>query len=115
LRAGFLAQLARHSDRLSFTNGFGTIELRGHIIVPLFCRDSGSNSDSWCEFQIGEIKIGERRARPELRPELKCPRNKRSADELMLRLRQHGAEVIERANVQLASAPADGVFPTIST
>jgi lysine-ketoglutarate reductase/saccharopine dehydrogenase-like protein (TIGR00300 family) len=32
-------------------------------------------------------------------------------DELMLRLRQHGAEVIERANVQLASAPADGVFP----
>ena len=29
----------------------------------------------------------------------------------MLRLRQHGAEVVERANVQLAPAPADGVFP----
>jgi lysine-ketoglutarate reductase/saccharopine dehydrogenase-like protein (TIGR00300 family) len=32
-------------------------------------------------------------------------------DELILRLRQHGAEVIERAEIQLGSAPANGVFP----
>src|SRR5205807_5741488 len=32
-------------------------------------------------------------------------------DELVLRLRQHGAEVVERAQAQLAKAPADGVFP----
>jgi lysine-ketoglutarate reductase/saccharopine dehydrogenase-like protein (TIGR00300 family) len=33
-------------------------------------------------------------------------------DELILRLRQQGAEVVERANAQVASAPADGVFPS---
>ena len=32
-------------------------------------------------------------------------------DELVLRLRQHGAEVMERKSVQLAAAPADGVYP----
>src|SRR5204862_6706807 len=32
-------------------------------------------------------------------------------DDIVLRLRQHGAEVIEKADVQLAPAPADGVFP----
>src|SRR5437762_11082886 len=30
----------------------------------------------------------------------------------ILRLRQQGAEVVERANAQVASAPADGVFPS---
>ncbi len=34
-----------------------------------------------------------------------------SLDELVLQLRQHGAEVVERKSVQLAAAPADGVFP----
>src|SRR6267142_779511 len=32
-------------------------------------------------------------------------------DELVLRLRQHGAEITEKVDVQLAPAPADGVFP----
>src|SRR5213079_3494427 len=32
-------------------------------------------------------------------------------DELILRLRQQGAEVLERANAQIAAASADGVFP----
>ena len=32
-------------------------------------------------------------------------------DELILRLRQQGAEVMERANAQLAPAPVNGVFP----
>src|SRR5207244_9700376 len=32
-------------------------------------------------------------------------------DELILRLRQHGSEVAEHADAQLAPAPADGVFP----
>jgi lysine-ketoglutarate reductase/saccharopine dehydrogenase-like protein (TIGR00300 family) len=32
-------------------------------------------------------------------------------DELILRLRQHGAEVAKREDAQLASASADGVFP----
>src|SRR5262249_32020234 len=32
-------------------------------------------------------------------------------DDLILRLRQHGAEVAERTDAQLAASPADGVFP----
>src|SRR5207245_11692790 len=32
-------------------------------------------------------------------------------DDLLLRLRQHGGEVIERKSVQTARAPSDGVFP----
>jgi hypothetical protein len=32
-------------------------------------------------------------------------------DDLILRLRQHGAEALEKKQAQLAAAPADGVFP----
>jgi lysine-ketoglutarate reductase/saccharopine dehydrogenase-like protein (TIGR00300 family) len=62
-------------------------------------------------FKIGEIKIGERRADQSFARIEVSAETSESLDELMLRLRQHGAEVIERANVQLASAPANGVFP----
>ena len=32
-------------------------------------------------------------------------------DDLILRLRQHGAEVAEKGDAQLAAAPGDGIFP----
>ncbi|MEO6871308.1 MAG: TIGR00300 family protein [Chthoniobacterales bacterium] len=89
-----------------------TIELRGHIIdsliLPKVLDEIITHGGT---FKIGEIRIGEGRADPSFaRIEVEGP----SADEfddLMLRLRQHGAEVVEKKSVQLASAPADGVFP----
>src|SRR5947209_7464430 len=89
-----------------------TIELRGHIIDSLILPKvldeilrAGGN------FKIREIKIGERRAdQSYARIEVSGPTHE-ALDELVLRLRQHGAEVTEKVDVRLALAPADGVFP----
>jgi lysine-ketoglutarate reductase/saccharopine dehydrogenase-like protein (TIGR00300 family) len=89
-----------------------TIELRGHIIDSLILPKvldeilrAGGN------FKIREIKIGERRAdQSYARIEVSGPTHE-TLDELVLRLRQHGAEITEKVDVQLALAPADGVFP----
>jgi len=89
-----------------------TIELRGHIIDSLILPKvldeilrAGGN------FKIREIKIGERRAdQSYARIEVSGPTNE-TLDELVLRLRQHGAEITEKVDVQIAPAPADGVFP----
>jgi lysine-ketoglutarate reductase/saccharopine dehydrogenase-like protein (TIGR00300 family) len=89
-----------------------TIELRGHIIDSLILpkvldeilRAGGT-------FKIEQIKIGQRRAdQSRARIEVSAPSHE-TLDELVLRLRQHGAEVAKRADVQLAKAPTDGVFP----
>ena len=89
-----------------------TIELRGHIIdsliLPKVLDEIIARGSA---FKIGEIKIGEQRTDPSFaRIEVMAPNND-ALDELVLRLRQHGAEVTEKENVQLATAPADGVFP----
>src|SRR5215471_5255285 len=89
-----------------------TIELRGHIIdsliLPKVLDEIIARGSA---FKIGEIKIGEQRTDPSFaRIEVMAP-NDDALDELILRLRQHGAEVTEKKNVQLATAPADGVFP----
>src|SRR5204862_410201 len=63
------------------------------------------------DFKIGEIKIGQNRVdQSYARIEVSGPTHE-ALDEIVLRLRQHGAEDIEKADVQLAPAPADGVFP----
>jgi lysine-ketoglutarate reductase/saccharopine dehydrogenase-like protein (TIGR00300 family) len=88
------------------------IELRGHIIDSLLLPKvldeilTGGGS-----FTIREIKIGKQRNDPSYAcidvfgPSLEI------VDDLVRRLRQHGAEVVEQKAVQLAEAPADGVFP----
>src|SRR3989442_10152831 len=89
-----------------------TIELRGHIIDSLILpKVLDQILTHGANFKIGEIKIGEKRtdqsfARIEVSAE-----TSEALDELILRLRQHGAEVVKRANVEIAAAPADGVFP----
>src|SRR5919198_638008 len=89
-----------------------TIELRGHIIDSLILpKVLDQILTHGANFKIGEIKIGERRADQSFARIEVSAETSEALDELMLRLRQHGAEVIERANVQLANAPADGVFP----
>src|SRR5881396_2235924 len=89
-----------------------TIELRGHIIDSLILpKVLDQILTHGANFKIGEIKIGQRRADQSFaRIEVSAETND-ALDELLLRLRQHGAEVAERADAQLAPAPADGVFP----
>src|SRR2546430_1289118 len=89
-----------------------TIELRGHIIDSLILpKVLDQILTRGANFKITEIKIGEKRADQSFaRIEVSAPTNE-ALDELILRLRQHGAEATEHSNAQLAEAPADGVFP----
>src|SRR5437867_10495803 len=89
-----------------------TIELRGHIIDSLILpKILDQILTHGANFKIVEIQIGERRADQSFARIEVSAETSEALDELMLRLRQHGAEVIERVNVQLDTAPADGVFP----
>ena len=89
-----------------------TIELRGHIIDSLILpKVLDQILTRGANFKIGEIKIGKKRADQSFARIDVAAETKEALDELVLRLRQHGAEVVERANVQLASAPEDGIFP----
>ena len=90
-----------------------TVELRGHIIDSLILPKvldtilTGGGS-----FKIGEVKIGQNRAdQSYARVEVSAPSGE-ALDDLLVRLRQHGAEALEKKEAQLAPAPADGVFPT---
>jgi lysine-ketoglutarate reductase/saccharopine dehydrogenase-like protein (TIGR00300 family) len=89
-----------------------TIELRGHIIDSLILPKvldqiltHGGN------FKIGDIKIGKKRADQSFARIEVSAETSEALDALILRLRQHGAEVAKRADAQVAKAPADGVFP----
>src|SRR5882724_9000239 len=89
-----------------------TIELRGHIIDSLILPKvldqiltHGGN------FKITEINVGKKRADQSFARIEVSAETHEALDKLVLRLRQHGAEVVERADAQLARSPADGVFP----
>jgi lysine-ketoglutarate reductase/saccharopine dehydrogenase-like protein (TIGR00300 family) len=89
-----------------------TIELRGHIIDSLILPKvldqiltHGGN------FKITDVQIGGKRADQSFARIEVSTETGEALDELILRLRQQGAEVLKRANAQLAPAPADGVFP----
>ncbi|HET9417698.1 MAG TPA: TIGR00300 family protein [Chthoniobacterales bacterium] len=89
-----------------------TIELRGHIIDSLILpKVLDQILTRGATFKIAEIKIGQNRSDQSFARIEVSAKERDGLDELVLRLRQHGAQVVERANVQLASAPADGVFP----
>ena len=89
-----------------------TIELRGHIIDSLILpKVLDQILTRGANFKIVEIRIGQNRvdqsfARIEVSAE-----KQEALNDLVLRLRQHGAEVVEQKNVQLAPAPRDGVYP----
>ena len=89
-----------------------TIELRGHIIDSLILpKVLDEIIACGSTFKIGEIRIGENRTDQSFaRIEVSAP-NADELDQLLLRMRQHGAEVTEKESVQLATAPADGVYP----
>jgi len=89
-----------------------TIELRGHIIDSLILpKVLDEILSRGANFKMLEVKIGERRADQSFaRIEVSAPTSDALSD-LILRLRQHGAEVEEKGDAQLAVAPADGIFP----
>ena len=89
-----------------------TVELRGHIIDSLILpKVLDEILTRGAEFTIAEIRIGQNRVdQSYARIDVSSASNDALGD-LLLRLRQHGAEVVERKEVQLAPAPADGVFP----
>src|SRR5207248_2218612 len=89
-----------------------TIELRGHIIDSLILPKvldeilkGGGN------FKIAQVKIGQQRADQSFARIEVSAESSDALDDLILRLRQHGAEVAEKGDAQLAAAPADGIFP----
>lgn len=88
------------------------IELRGHIIDSLLLPkvlDEILNYGG--TFNIRDIKIGKQRTDISYACiEVSGPTTE-VVDDIVRRLRQHGAEVVEQESVQLAEAPADGVFP----
>ena len=90
-----------------------TVELRGHIIdsliLPKVLDEILTHRGN---FKIAEIRIGQNRVdQSYARIEVSTDSHE-TLDDLILRLRQHGAEVVGHKDVQLAAAPADGVFPT---
>src|SRR2546423_2740031 len=89
-----------------------TVILRGHIsdslILPKVLDQILTQGG---DFKIGEIKIGQNRVDQSFaRIEVSAATHE-TLDDIILRLRQHGAEVVEKKDVELAPAPADGVFP----
>jgi lysine-ketoglutarate reductase/saccharopine dehydrogenase-like protein (TIGR00300 family) len=89
-----------------------TIELRGHIIDSLILpKVLDQILTHGANFKIAEINIGKKRADQSFARIEVSAETSEALDELVLRLRQHGAEVAKPADAQLAKAPADGVFP----
>ena len=90
-----------------------TVELRGHIIDSLILpKVLDAILTSGGDFKIDEIRIGQNRSDQSYARVEVSAQTKDALDELLLRLRQHGAEALEKKEVELAAAPADGVFPT---
>ena len=89
-----------------------TVELRGHIIDSLILpKVLDGILTRGGTFKIEEIRIGQNRVdQSYARIEVSASTEETLGD-ILLRLRQHGAEVRERKEVQLAVASADGVFP----
>lgn len=89
-----------------------TIELRGHIIDSLILpKVLDQILTRGASFKITEIKIGQNRADQSFARIEVTAETSEALDELVLRLRQHGAETVKRADVQLAKTPDAGVFP----
>ena len=88
------------------------IELRGHIIDSLILpKILDEILTSGGSFTIREIKIGKQRHDPSYACIDVFGPSPEVVDDIVRRLRQHGAQVVEQTSVQLVPAPADGVFP----
>src|SRR6266446_4546467 len=88
------------------------IELRGHIIDSLILPKvldeilTGGGA-----FTIREIKIGKQRHDASYACIDVFGPSPEVVDDIVRRLRPHGAEVVEQSDARLVPAPADGEFP----
>ena len=88
------------------------IELRGHIIDSLILpKVLDEILTSGGSFTIREVRIGRERHDPSYACIEVAGPSAELVDDIVRRLRQHGAEVVEQKSVRLLEAPADGVFP----
>ncbi|PWU11347.1 MAG: TIGR00300 family protein [Verrucomicrobia bacterium] len=88
------------------------IELHGHIIDSLILPKVLDEILTYGgTFTIREVKIGKQRHDPSYACIDVFGPSPEVVDDIVKRLRQHGAEVVEETKLQLAEAPADGVFP----
>jgi lysine-ketoglutarate reductase/saccharopine dehydrogenase-like protein (TIGR00300 family) len=89
------------------------IELRGHIIdsfiLPKVLDEILAHG---ANFKIREVKIGQQRTDPSYARIEVSAVSPEAVDEVVKKLRIHGAELIREEEAQLAPAPADGVFPS---
>src|SRR5919202_1207818 len=89
-----------------------TVELRGHIIdsliLPKVLDEILTRGGT---FKIAEVRLGQKRVDQSYARVDVSAADSAALDEILLRLKQHGAEAAERVDAQLAPAPADGVFP----
>ncbi|MFL6529900.1 MAG: TIGR00300 family protein [Chthoniobacterales bacterium] len=89
-----------------------TVELRGHIIDSLILpKVLDEILTRGCTFKIEEVRIGQNRVDQSYARVHVSAETAEKLDELILRVRQHGAAVIEHKEAQLAPAPGDGIFP----
>src|SRR4030095_4414577 len=88
------------------------IELRGHIIdsftLPKVLDEILANGGT---FKISEVRIGQQRTDTSYARIEVSAATPEAVDEVVKKLRVHGAELIGEDEAQLAPAPADGVFP----
>ncbi len=88
------------------------IELRGHIIDSLILPKVLDEILTYGgSFGIREIQIGKQRHDASYACIDVFGPSTEVVDDIVRRLRQHGAEVVQEGAVRLAEAPADGVFP----
>ena len=89
-----------------------TIELRGHIIDSLILpKVLDQILTHGANFKIGEITIGQKRADQSFARIEVSAETSDALDELILRLRQHGAEVAERDRRTAGSGSGGRRFP----
>src|SRR3954454_8451147 len=89
-----------------------TIELRGHIIDSLILpKVLDQILTRGATFKIVEIKIGQQRVDQSFARIEVTASSPDDLKDLILRLLQHGAEVVKKSDVALGVAPADGIFP----
>ena len=86
-----------------------TIELRGHIIDSLILpKVLDQFLTHGANFKITEIDIGKKRADQSFARIEVSAETTDALDELILRLRQHGAEIPKKVDAEIAPAPAEG-------
>jgi lysine-ketoglutarate reductase/saccharopine dehydrogenase-like protein (TIGR00300 family) len=89
-----------------------TIEIRGHIIdsllLPKILDDILKNG---AEFTVEELELGKRREDPSYARLRLTSKDAAALDNLLKRIRQHGATLVDEQDCRLAPAEKDGVFP----